>query len=96
MAGGAARVSFLLPRSLARDFGVRVPVEAHGATLAEALADLNGRVPGLGGAVLDDQGKVRRNVIVFVNRDAVTHLDPEGVRLREGDAVHVLQHVAGG
>jgi molybdopterin converting factor small subunit len=96
MAGEAALVKVLIPRSLASDLGVRTPLEARGATLAQALRELNGRVPGLARAVLDDQGKVRRNVIVFVNREAVTHLDPEGVALREGDAVHVLPHVAGG
>lgn len=86
----------LLPNGLRRDFGLKGPVDAEGDTLAVALADLNGRVPGLGSALLDDQGKVRKNVIVFVNQEAVTHLDPEGVRLKAGDAVHVLPHVAGG
>lgn len=93
---GKARVKVLLPRGLARDFGLKGEVEARGRTLAEALLDLNLRLPGVAASLLDDQGKVRRNVIVFVNSDAVTHLDPEAVALREGDAVHVLPHVAGG
>jgi molybdopterin synthase sulfur carrier subunit len=85
-----------LPQVLRRDFALRGDVEAEGDTLAAALADLNRRHPGLGDSVLDNQGKVRKNVIVFLNQEAVTHLAPEGVRLKDGDAVHVLPHVAGG
>ena len=96
MAAGVARVRFQLPHQLRRDFSLKGPVEAEGETLAGALADLNRRLPGLEGSLLDDQGKVRKNVIVFVNQEAVTHLDPEGVRLKTGDTVHVLPHVAGG
>lgn len=96
MVVGGARVKVLLPHALRRDFALKGEVDAEGATLAEALADLNRRVPGLASAVLDDLGKVRRNVIVFVNREAVTLLDPEQVTLRTGDTVHVLPHVAGG
>jgi molybdopterin converting factor small subunit len=96
MAATPARVNVRLPPALRRDFSLRGAVEAEGDTLAEALADLNRRHPGLGGSVLDDQGKVRRNVIVFRNSEAVTHLDPEGVHLESGDTVHVLPHVAGG
>ena len=96
MAAHPARVSVQLPQALRRDFSLRGAVEAEGDTLAAALADMNRRHPGLGGSVLDDQGKVRRNVIVFRNDEAVTHLDPEGVRLKTGDTVHVLPHVAGG
>lgn len=96
MAAGLARVSVQLPHQLRRDFSLKGPLEAEGETLAQALADLNRRLPGLASSIVDDQGKVRRNVIVFVNRTAVTHLDPEGVRLSSGDTVHVLPHVAGG
>lgn len=96
MAAVPAHVKVHLPQVLRRDFSLRGPVEAEGDTLAAALADLNRRVPGLADSILDDQGKVRKNVIVFRNKEAVTHLDPEGVRLQSGDAVHVLPHVAGG
>ena len=96
MAAGPARVNVHLPQVLRRDFSLRGAVEAEGDSLSEALADLSRKHRGLGESVLDDQGKVRKNVIVFVNQEAVTHLDPEGVRLKDGDAVHVLPHVAGG
>jgi len=96
MGVGGATVKVLLPQALGRDFGLKGPVSVSGATLGEAIKDLDRRAAGLSSALLDDQGKVRRNVIVFVNRKAVTHLDPDEVRLEAGDTVHVLPHVAGG
>jgi molybdopterin converting factor small subunit len=91
-----AQVKVHLPGSLAREFGVKALVPARGRTLQEAIYSLAKLSAGLDSCVLDDGGKVRRNVIVFVNRDAVTHLDPSTVALRDGDEVHVLPHVAGG
>lgn len=96
MARDSARVKIRLPQALLRDWKVAAELEVEGTTLAEAFADMNARVPGLAGTVLDDQGRVRRFVIVFVNKQAVTHLDPAEVRLSTGDTVRVLPHVAGG
>ena len=96
MVQGVPQVKVHLPHALAREFGIRGAVAAQGADLGEALTGLDRRSPGLAAAVLDDPGKVRRHVIVILNGDAVTHLDPGGVPLRDGDEVHVLPHVAGG
>jgi molybdopterin synthase sulfur carrier subunit len=96
MGVGAAKVTVLLPQALRHDFGLKGPVAVSGATLGEALQDLDRRAAGLAASLLDDQGKVRRNVILFVNREAVTHLNPDEVPLKAGDTVHVLPHVAGG
>jgi len=96
MARDSVRVKIRLPHALLRDWKVAPELDVEGRTLAEAFADLNARVPGLAGTVLDDQGRVRRFVLVFVNKQAVTHLDPGDVKLSSGDIVHVLPHVAGG
>lgn len=91
-----AQARIVLPQALTQMWQTKDTLELHGATLAEALANLSKTHPGLGEAILDDQGKVRRNVLVFVNREPVTHKDPSEVSLHPGDAVHVLPHVAGG
>lgn len=92
----AAHVKVHLPHALAREFGVRGALPAEGANLEAALTGLDAKSPGLSASVLDDQGKVRKNVIVIVNGDTVSHLIPAEIRLRDGDEVHVLPHVAGG
>lgn len=71
-------------------------VAAEGKTLEALLADLDARFPGLRQRVLDDAGGIREYVNVFVNGDHVSDADPAKVRLRDGDAVHILPSVAGG
>lgn len=96
MVQGVAQVRIHLPHALEREFGIRGTIAAEGANLEAALMGLDAKSPGLSASLLDDQGKVRRNVIVILNKDTVTHLDPSTVKLKDGDEVHVLPHVAGG
>ena len=96
MVGGETQVTVTLPRALQEYAQGRRSVDICGATLADVVARLNAMFPGLGYRLLDDQGRMRRYVLVFVNEDSVAHLAPESVRLRDGDTVHILPSVAGG
>ena len=96
MAGGETRVTVTLPRGLQEYAKGQGTVEVDGSTLADVVARLNAMFPGLRYRLLDDQGRMRRYVLVFVNEDSVAHLAPESVRLRDGDTVHILPSVAGG
>jgi molybdopterin synthase sulfur carrier subunit len=88
-----ARVSFTpaLQRFLAAP-----PVEVAGGTLREALAAVFARRPELRGYVLDDQGALRRHVVVYVNgapaRDRTGLADAIGPT----DEIYVLQALSGG
>lgn len=90
------RVRVLLPRSLQQYWEGEPSVDVEGQTLAEVLAALSRARPGLAERVLDDQGRVRRHVLVFVNQEAVGHLAPASVPVRAGDVVHILPAVSGG
>lgn len=96
MAGGGSRVQVVLPRALLEYAGGAEAVETTGETLAEVLEGLEARFPGLRARIVDDQGRVRRFVHVFVNGSSSGFADPESVRLRPGDTVHILPSVAGG
>lgn len=96
MVEGEAQVRVWLPRALREYSKGRDTVELTGGNLAVVIGRLNARYPGLGYRILDDQGRLRRYVLVFVNDDSVAHLEPEAVRLRDGDTVHILPSVAGG
>jgi sulfur-carrier protein len=61
-------VKVLLPTPLADYTAHRREVEANGATLAELLADLERRYPGLRFRVIDEQGAIRPHIKIFVNR----------------------------
>jgi MoaD family protein len=52
--------------------------------------------PGIEQRILNDQGKIRTYVNVFVNSDNARDAAGERTRLRDGDTVHILPSVAGG
>ena len=70
-------------------------VEADGTTIAEVVADLDVRYPGMADRLLDDKG-LRRFVNVYLNDEDVRFLDGLGTTLTDGDSVTILPAVAGG
>jgi len=83
----------VLPTPLAEYTRHRREVEADGATLAELLADLDRRYPGLRFRVIDEQGAVRPHIKVFVNRVQARSL---AVALAAADEVLVVAALSGG
>jgi len=78
---------------------------AHGARevdldsasdLSSVVSKLEESFPGIGGRIVDDQGKIRAHVNVFVNSENSRELKNELTPLRDGDVVHILPSVAGG
>ncbi len=55
-----------VPGQLRGYTGGRAEVEASGATLGEVLDDLERRFPGFRFRVVDEHGRVRRHIILFV------------------------------
>ncbi len=70
-------------------------VEADGTTIAEVVADLDVRYPGMADRLLDDKG-LRRFVNVYLNDEDVRFLDGLSTAVADGDSVTVLPAVAGG
>ncbi len=68
-------------------------VEASGRTLAELVADLDRRYPGLRFRMIDEQDRLRPHVRLFVNgeqaRDLATAVGPR-------DEVQIVQALSGG
>ena len=68
-------------------------VAAAGRTVADVLADLEARFPGMRFRMIDEQDRIRRHVRVFVNdREAVTLAEP----VATGDQVHLVCALSGG
>lgn len=82
----------LIPTSL-RSYTRASRVEAGGATLGEALADLDRRFPGLRFRMVDEQDRLRPHMRVFVNGQAVGDLTQP---LQAGDDVSIVQALSGG
>lgn len=71
----------------------RSEVEAAGATLAEVLADLDRRYPGIRFRMVDEQDAIRRHIRMWVNKDEARSLD---VAVGERDEVIIIQALSGG
>ena len=70
-------------------------VDAKGANVALALADVFARHPSVKGYVLDDQDRLRTHIAVFVDgthvrKDILDH------PLRDDSEIYVLQALSGG
>lgn len=79
-----------------RRFTETPEVDSPAATLGAALDDAFRVNPRLRGYILDDQGHLRANVVVFI--DGERSVDRIGLSdpLREHSRVHVLQALSGG
>ena len=71
-------------------------VAVNGVTLSEALKDLDAQFPGIAARVLDDEGKLRRFVNVYVNDDDVRFLESLATPLPDGAQISIIPAVAGG
>jgi sulfur-carrier protein len=71
-------------------------VSADGSTLSEVLDSLDSSYPGIKGRVVDEQGKLRRFVNVYVGNEDVRFADGLQTTTPDGSQVSVIPAVAGG
>lgn len=68
-------------------------VTASGATLHEVLMDLETRFPGMRFRMIDEQGRIRQHIRLYVNTEMASDL---GVKVASGDTVHLICALSGG
>ena len=71
-------------------------VSADAGTLREVIAGLDASYPGIGGRILDDSGKLRRFVNVYVGDEDVRLAQGLDTPVPAGVQVSVIPAVAGG
>ncbi|MDP9393908.1 MAG: MoaD/ThiS family protein [Actinomycetota bacterium] len=84
-----------IPTILRQYTGGAKAVDASGSTLAELIADLDERHPGLRERLVEQDG-LRRFVNVYLNDEDVRFLGGLQTPVTDGDSVTVLPAVAGG
>ena len=72
------------------------PAEVGGATVREALEAVFRDNPRLRSYVLDDQGRLRRHVMVFVDGEQVHDRDRLGDAVGPSSELFVMQALSGG
>lgn len=82
----------LIPSPL-RSYTGASEVEAEGATMAELLADLDRRYPGLRFRIVDEQNRMRRHMRFFVNGEQTFDMDHP---FAPGDSIAIVQALSGG
>jgi molybdopterin converting factor small subunit len=85
-------VRVAIPSHLAQYTGER-EVEAHGATLAEVIADLDRRYPGLRFRIIDEQDRVRPHIKLFIGREMENALE---TRVAPDSVVTIAAALSGG
>ena len=89
-------VSVRIPTILRPLTGGAAEVTSEGATLADVLDKLESDHPGLKKRVLDDEGKVRRFVNVYVGDEDVRFAAGLQTPTPDGAQVSIIPAVAGG
>jgi len=72
------------------------PKRVAGGTVGEALAAVFTENERVRGYVLDDQGAVRKHMVVFVNGRAIKDRARLSDSVAEGDEIYVMQALSGG
>jgi molybdopterin converting factor small subunit len=89
-------VQVRVPTILRSYTGGVAEVTAAAGTLREVIAALDASYPGIAGRLLDDNGKLRRFVNVYVAEEDVRFAEGLDTVVPEGAQVSVIPAVAGG
>ncbi len=88
-----ARIAFT--RHL-ESIGPTAPVAYPGTTLAEVLESVGAEYPRLKSYVLDDQGRVRKHIAVFIDGALRPREEALAAPLSDASEVYVFQALSGG
>jgi MoaD family protein len=89
-------VSVRIPTILRSYTGDSSKVDAEGATLAEVLDSLEANHPGIKARIVDEDGKLRRFVNVYVAEEDVRFSQGLETPVKDGAQVSIIPAVAGG
>jgi len=84
-----------IPTPLRTLTGGQDEVTAEGKTIADLIADLEKRHPGMRDRLLDEKG-VRRFVNIYVGEEDIRFLEGLKTELKAGDSVSIVPAIAGG
>jgi sulfur-carrier protein len=82
-----------IPTPLRSYTGGAIEVRAAGSTVGDVLADLDRQFPGLAFRVVDEQGRVRRHMVVWLRGERCRDL---AASVEDVDELVLMQALSGG
>lgn len=83
-------------RHLQRFFPTLAEGEVPGATVRQVIDEIERRHPGFASYIVDETGRLRRHVNVFVGDEPIRDRDHLGDAVAPDDRVSILQALSGG
>lgn len=71
-------------------------VSGSGATVGALVEDLEKKYPGIRERIVDEQGRVRRFVNLYINGDDIRFLQQLDTKVKDGDEISIVPAIAGG
>jgi molybdopterin synthase sulfur carrier subunit len=89
-------VKVMIPTPLRNLTQNQAEVSAEGNTIGELIENLGKNYDGLKGRILDENGKIRRFVNIYLNEEDIRFLQGEATALKAGDQISIVPAIAGG
>lgn len=70
--------------------------EIEGATVLELLKNLDKQFPGLSDYIVDEHGRLRKHVNIFINKSMITDREQLSDVVTPADEIYIFQALSGG
>ncbi len=71
-------------------------VQVTGSTVSQAINDLTSQYPAIKPHLMDNQGRLRRHVNLFVNKENINNLNGLDTSIDESDLIILMPSITGG
>jgi len=88
-------VNVKIPTPLRRFTDQKAEVEIEGDTVKDIIENLEKKCPGIKKRVLDDDGKIRKFINIYVGDEDIRFLQKDDTKV-EGKEVSIVPSIAGG
>ena len=89
-------VKVLLPTAFTRHTDGTKQVKSDAENLPGLIDDLGVKFPALGAHIVDEQGKLRQFINVYVNDEDIRFLGGDTHKFEDGDEIMLIPSIAGG
>lgn len=91
-----AVIKVRIPTPLRKFVGMKEEIFASGSNVKELIEDMERLHPDLKERIRDENGKIKRFVLVFLNDEDIRFLDGEETLLENGDELSIIPAISGG